>query len=489
MPQPSRQPPPARRTLATVEIGGDHAELQVRNERYFLTGAGDSEQELTQAEADQLRRHAGDLTARAEARGLLVDDSPLETTSWLAARRRELPADRLTVLVDTTTFNNARDALYPPGRGPAAIALLDLSVLTAAATLFDTIVMQPERFAPLEDTRDLTKVLHPSAAGRPELERIYRDVWEGVSRPDQVATYTARWAEFLGVPPDEIHVDLEPVQTLNAEMTFDYSSTEEIAAAFGRARGREAPLARALGIHTVRTGFNDAIAGALGVPYLATSVRLPVSSRLANRKTNVLSTLSSLIAKTSPPGRAERATFAPRALIAAPLLLGLVLERMSKPDDYRGALDEVRERFAPLRVQLREVRETAEWNDKPHLYLERFDKYLRGAGATAAVQGAVTTAAQMGVTAATGDPGFATAVLKAIGAAQAAELAHRTYLRLWRPEIYVLLNVADEARRLSLLHRRIEQIWGSELNLTQQELLERFARLRADPFLTPTVVG
>jgi hypothetical protein len=75
---------------------------------------------------------------------------------------------------------------------------------------------------------------------------------------------------------------------------------------------------------------------------------------------------------------------------------------MSKPEDYRNALDEVRERFAPLRAQLREDRETAPWDERPHLYMQRFTKHLGGTFAPA--QDAVIGTAQAGATIATGTP-------------------------------------------------------------------------------------
>jgi hypothetical protein len=486
---PSQPPGPARRIIATTEIEGEQAELQVRGDRYFLCGSSGAEQKLTPTEAEQLSRNAEDLTVSAEERGLLLEGSPARATSWLGGLRQTLPTDRLAVLVDTTTINNAREALLTRGQAPSPVALLDLSVLTAAATLFDTIVIQPERFPPLEEIHDLTQVLHPTYEGQLELERIYREVWDAFSRPQELATYRARWASFLDVAASELRVDLDPIQTLNEEMMFDYSSTAQIADAFGIASGsagRDAQLAVALGVHTVRAGFNDAIAGVLGLPYLATSIRLPVSSELADRKTRVLWVLRRLIANSSPAGPAEPATFAPRTQIAAPLLLGLVLERMSKPEDYRPALDEVRERFAPLRAHLREDRETAQWDKQPQMYMQQFTKHLGESATLATVQDAAIAGAQAGVTIATGDPGFVTAALKVIAAVKPLEVAHRAYLRLWRPEIYVLLNVAKEARRLSLLDSRIERIWGSGPDLAQQRQLDRFASLRADPFLTPT---
>jgi hypothetical protein len=458
-------------------------------ERYVLTGDGGTEQELTSAEARQLRRDAGDFTARAEASGLVLDDSTAQATPWLYGLRQALPSEGLTVLLDTTTIFNAGQALHVRGWAPSPIWLLDLSVLTSAAILFDTIVIQPERFPALEDIRDLTQVLEPTAEGQAELERIYGGVWETFSQPEQ--PWSKRWGEFLAVEPRDLPFNFEAVRTLNAEMLFDYSSTAEIAEAFGTAGRFRNPdaLAVALGIHTVRTGFNDKIAAVLGLPYMATSVRLPVSSDLVDRKTHLLWVLGQLIARSSPPGTPELATFAPRTPIAAPMLLGLVLERMTKPEDYRGALDEIRERFAPLRAKLREDRGASPWDKQPPLYVQRFTKHLAGMGATfAGAQDAAIATAQAGATLATGDPGFVTAALKVIAATKPLEYAHRLYLRWWKPEIYVLLNVAREASRLSLLDNRIRQVWGKELDFTEQRLLEHFASLRAGPFLTPTAL-
>jgi hypothetical protein len=78
--------------------------------------------------------------------------------------------------------------------------------------------------------------------------------------------------------------------------------------------------------------------------------------------------------------------------------------------------------------------------------------------------------------------------MKAIAAVKPAQLAHRAYLRMWRPEIYIFLDIAKEARRLSLLNSRIKRIWGVELDPEDQRQLERFAGLRAGPFVTPTAI-
>jgi hypothetical protein len=444
-------------------------------------------------EAWELQRHAEHLTREAEARGLRLEESAAPVPAQLSDLRQALGTGQLRVLVDTTTINNAREALRARHRAPSPFQLLDLSVLTAAVTLFDNVVIQPERHPALEEIHDLTTVLEPSPEVQHQLDTIYGEVWEAFASPQQLQTYRGRWAEFLGLAVSELEVDIDAASIRDAEMVHAYYTRAPVAEAFATAHGvpvHRDRLAMALGINTVRAGFNDAVAGALGVPYIATSIRLPVSSDLTDRKTYLLWVLRQLIATSSPPGIAQPATFASRTPIAAPLLLGLVLERMSKPEDYRVALDEVRDRFAPLRAQLREDQKEAPWDEKPQLYMQRFVKHLTVSDSKfAPAQSAAFDAVKAGVQMTTAlDPSFVTAALKVIAAVKPLDLAHRAYLRIWRPEIYVLINLAKDARNLSLLDSRIKRVWGSGLDLEQQRELERFAALRADPFLTPTAL-
>lgn len=490
-PHPPRKPGPGQRTLATVEFDGVLVDLDRRSGRHFLRGGDGADQELSDTEARQLRLASEDFQARAEAVGLCVDRSDTARHARLAELRAARPTD-LAVLVDTTTMVNAERALYSSGAGPSALGLLDLSALTAAAVLFDTIVVQPQgTFVPFGRLDNVRRVLPPSYDTNVELRQIHDEVWQSFNQPPQLADYRERWGTFLNLSVDEVHLDMAAVRSLDSEpMSGHVEFAADVLAAVGtrtkHSRKRD-DLAIALAIQTIRAGFNDAVAGALGVPYLATSIRLPVSSRLARSKTDVLWLLRELIARSSPKGEyCEPKPFETQVKVAAPLILGLVMERMGTPDDYPAALDEIRDRFLPLRRELTEARDSAAWERKPQLYLERFTKHMAGLGAKAgATQGVVAAAAQAGVTLGTGDPGITTVALKVIGATKPAELAHRAYLRLWRPEICVLLNAAAESRRLSLLSERIRSIWGRALDPVQQLQLERLSGSLTDPFLEP----
>jgi len=230
----SRRPPgPPHRTIVTTELGGTEAEVQVREGKYYLLGPSGAKQELDSAEVEQLTRHTEDLTARAEERGLLLGEATAPSIPWLGGRREAVSTDKLTVLLDTTTIYNAGEALLARGQAPSPVALLDLSVFTAAATLFDTIVIQPEGLKPLADIRDLTQVLDPTSEGHQELETIYSQVWDSVSSPRDLASYLAKWAKFLKVAPKDLRIAVDAVPNLIREINLGYSSTADIANAIG----------------------------------------------------------------------------------------------------------------------------------------------------------------------------------------------------------------------------------------------------------------
>jgi len=217
---PPRAPGPTRSSLTTLTLDGESVELQAAGNRYFLRGGQGVEQELTEEEVARMRRHGADLAARAEASGLPVEESPSPASTWLGELRAKLPRQGLSVLVDTTTIFNAARALQTHDRPPSAVGLLDLSVLTNAAVLFDTIIIQPERFAPLDELHDLMQILQTDHEGHIGLDRTYGEVWRQFSRPNRLAEYGARWAKFLDVASDEVRVDCRcgPIAQLRADV-------------------------------------------------------------------------------------------------------------------------------------------------------------------------------------------------------------------------------------------------------------------------------
>src|SRR5437764_234123 len=95
---PSRSP---RRVLATAEFDGEHAELGLSGQHYVLRGRAGLEQDLTEAEARYLRESPHDFDAFGEAIGIPVRGADPARGERLAELRAALPADRLSVLVDT----------------------------------------------------------------------------------------------------------------------------------------------------------------------------------------------------------------------------------------------------------------------------------------------------------------------------------------------------------------------------------------------------
>lgn len=142
--------------------------------------------------------------------------------------------------------------------------------------------------------------------------------------------------------------------------------------------------------------------------------------------------------------------------------------------------------FAPLRRQLRADREEAPWDRQPGLYVERFIKHLnanfdRGKDGAVAVGSAASTVA--------GAPGVVAALLKGVMAVLPLAAAHKLYLKWWRPELYLLVSLANEARHLMELDGEIRRIWGHDFSIAQDHDLDRFAALHARPFLTTPSIG
>jgi hypothetical protein len=475
-----------RRRLAATRVAGAPVELVSDGERLALEGSA-GRNEVTKAEAEQIARHADDLEPAAAARGLSLDDRT--GASHLAQQlRAQVRPDELAVLIDTTILHNAEEALRGDTE-PTAVALLDLSVLTVAAACFDTILVQPDLHPPHSDIADLTRVLRLDVRGEHELAGMYSQACHAVKDKSEMRRLKQGWGNALGVAPSALSFDFRSVETLETEKLLGYWTSRwlgSVLTAQERGRKPDPDLDVALALHTVRAAFNDRVAAALQVPYLSSSFRLPVTALLANRKTELLRVLTELLAATAPVGSPAPVSMTRRARFTAPLLLGVLLKRMSVPGDYRGALDDLRSDLAGLRERLRNDLEGAAWNDDPGQYLRRFAKHMPGAPGLAEAERTVNATAQAGVTFATAgaDPGLLGALLKAIVTTQPAKLAHRTYLRVWRPEIYIFISLAKQAKELGLLERRVEKIWRIAPDDEFERQLTRFAGF-GDPFSAP----
>src|SRR5205814_6439984 len=115
---------------------------------------------------------------------------------------------------------------------------------------------------------------------RRELERIYDETWTTFSHPELLNDYVERWARFLDLTPDAVQLNLDRVRSLESRtMSHHHEWAGNVLARSGGPTDfleRRDGLGVALAVQTMRTVFNDAVAAALRVPYLATSLRLPI---------------------------------------------------------------------------------------------------------------------------------------------------------------------------------------------------------------------
>ena len=248
--------------------------------------------------------------------------------------RDELSAGRLAVLVDTTTYKNAREAVSSD-RVPSPIALLDLSVLTVAAVCFDEIVIQPDLIDTPHEIAGVTHILDLDVAQRHDLANVYRAASRAARRPYDLNRYEDNWATFLNRAPGTVHLDMDSVPDTRQE---EYWESFNFVAAFDPTSsvGGSNELETYLAVQTVRTCFNDEVAGVLDVPYLASSVRLPVYARLIGAKADVVRVLTSVMGDVvRSPASASHPRFA-RVKLAAPFLLAMILRRMTAPRTIGG---------------------------------------------------------------------------------------------------------------------------------------------------------
>jgi hypothetical protein len=112
-------------------------------------------------------------------------------------------------------------------------------------------------------------------------------------------------------------------------------------------------------LQTVRSEFNDRIADALGLPYLASSVRLAPASALTNEHAQMLEALRAVARGIAPSAGPQGRTF------KAPFLLGLLLEQMDSLSQFPDRLADLRERFARFRDWLTNHPGRERWDAYP----------------------------------------------------------------------------------------------------------------------------
>ena len=93
-----------------------------------------------------------------------------------------------------------------------------------------------------------------------------------------------------------------------------------------------------------------------------------------------------------------------------------------------------------------------------------------------------TTGAKI-ATASPTDAGLATLAVKLASYLKPAEKLYRWYLKRYRPDVFVLIEVAEEAKGLQRVDRHIERLWGSRWTRSDHEELEHLARCQPGDYL------
>jgi hypothetical protein len=483
VPKAPRQPRAGRTLIATLEIGDDSADLVEEGGRDLVRGPHGSV-EVSLAEKAMLGE-CGDIVSaylRADDR----DDAQLPP--GLSSMRSALGDAPLAVMLDTTTYFNAVETL---AETPTPTGILDLALLTVAAVGFDTIIVQPEPFASTGAAgfADFTHILDLDPHDAGTLRDLYiQSLRLAERRRDQ---YERNWEAFLDMP---VTLDLSSVY---ARVEERYWPSDTVA---------EPPmdpevLRDFVGVQTTRAWFNDIVASGLGVPHLASSVRLPVSVDLIQAHHEYLWLLRSLITASGPPPATVHGTEPyPRLPVSAPFLLALVLRDMQSPTDFGNALASLRDRFEPLRRWVREHPDRKQWEGKPQQVATAYTKPLPNEYADRFGEIAARAASERHVDRSTwadlvagiadgsatliGLPGLAGPGTKLLMATQGAGPLRRRWIKWRSPHVYLLFDLSKDVTQIAELDADIRRIWDDATYVTDRAVIDRLARFRGDPLIS-----
>ncbi len=430
--------------------------------------------------------------------GLTLED--VEGPHELNSLRMQATAG--SVLLDSTTLANAAMALM--FNRPDPVALLDLSVITFALVVFDKIIVQPHRFlggviAPFEaELGDSLRVLVY------DQEFIAGPLWSfcgelmnsiGTHGTTLRESLTDAWCKFYN--RQDIVVDPSLVMT-NQDSPLEWDGIpatyyiSDIVSRGALLEDQHTSFNTFLSVQTVRALYNDNIAGMLGIPYLCTSLRSPIYSELLSLKLETQLLADKLLAGIGPPIASDVSSGPYTAEVAAPFLLGIILSRIEHPGEYWHAVALLRKSFAPLRKRLAEERE--QWNGRTGGYVANYLKHISNylpdevriaeqtLTATATAVASITTASPVG-------GGLAKLAIQMMSALKPAEYAYRWYLKRFRPDIAVVVELAQEARMLRSVESELERLWGSAWGREEHDVLETLALVRPEAFSKLRNVG
>jgi hypothetical protein len=393
------------------------------------------------------------------------------------------------VLLDSTTLRSAVIASDATDLDP--IMLLDLSVVAFAFVAFDNVIIQPHRLLPCNDA-------DPCFGGALKTLSMSRDLIMGdlwsflaplINMNYERAGFTDAWRTFLG--REDITIDGRVID--RAQDSPQY--WDGVPASFYLSTYIPSPscmphhesdsLNEFLSVQTIRALYNDNIAGLLRIPYLSSSIRSPIYSELLRRKLETQLTADKLLASLGPSPIAAPSNSPYVVEASAPFLLGIILSRMKSPADFWTALHELRQEFAPLRRRLHD--DSDSWRGRSGVYLANYLRHLKNylpddaklaentLEATATAVASVTTSSVLGGAA-------AKLLIKLITLLNPTKEAYDWYLRTFKPDVAIVVELSKEASKLRSVETEIERIWKDRWHRQHREQLEWLAASRPEAF-------
>jgi hypothetical protein len=382
------------------------------------------------------------------------------------------------VMLDTTTLRSAESCL----RGMVTpVNLLDLSVVCTAAICYDRIVVQPvcsdiiaqypTLFSCIKYSREaiagtlwtmccnLLNSHHPISPDSRTLE----EAWKKMFRRDDIKLNiqnTNRYQDspdyWDGIPASHF------AKSLFSGSTIDRDSMNAF-----------------LSVQTMRTLFNDVLAGFLSMPYLSTSIRAPVLGVVMQRKAQLKPVVDALIDALGPADATPWEKNLPfTSELYAPFFLGLVLEKSSRPEDILPNILEYRKKAEPLRRQLRTDREA--WSGRGRTYLKTIIGSINGFTdkekdlASNAIKTTIATLTPL-VTASQPQTQMASLGIKLAMLLRPLDKLKRLYSRMFRPHIYWLSELSEEAKALRNVEAQLVRVFGHSWTKDSRTCLELLA--------------
>ena len=421
-----------------------------------------------------------------------------DVRTWRQHFRSQVPSGGRSVLVDTTTVASALDCINY-GRTPGAIQLLDLALLVFVSVFYDTVLVQPhprlERVRSIPDKPPsgppLPTYFHIVDYGMGQTEEQIRtllDTLRILILSDRIASgdrWGKVWADFLDLkePPriylnqHESLVRSDHFSGLLYDMYFDkIISGEDLTS--------HVNLSTFLTAQTERAIFNDGVAGFMGIPYAATSMRLPVNARLIKDRTDLLL-----------PGIAEQILGITRvvatvpeietcgSMISAPFLLEVILRNATKPHEIWHEIGKLRANFTPVRKALAShetaFRQDARENSR-EVFVAQYSRLLKEGFRDLVDNGisVVDMATQLG-TAAAGWPRGISVIPKVLKLGT--NVMPSASAALFSRNTFVLFSLAQQARHLINVRDQVRTLWGEAPGAMWLNVLEFLGKASDNP--------